>query len=82
MYLSAYADDITVFVNNAGDINCLSEALSLYEKASSAKVNWAKSEALWAGKREFESLPKLPGDLKWGREGLKLLGVYLGSNDY
>jgi len=42
MYLSAYADYMTVFVNNAGDINCLSEALSLYEKASSAKVNWAK----------------------------------------
>jgi len=44
MFLSAYADDITVFVNHTQDIKCLSEVLSLYEKASSAKVNWAKSE--------------------------------------
>jgi len=29
IYLSAYADDITVFVNNSGDINCLSEALTV-----------------------------------------------------
>ena len=41
---------ITVFVNNAEDINGLSEVLSLYEKASSAKVNWAKSEAFWVVK--------------------------------
>lgn len=74
--LSAYADDITVVVNHIQDIKCLSEVLILYEKASSAKVNWAKSEAFWAGKGEFESLPKLPGNLKWGKEGLKLLGVF------
>lgn len=47
--LSAYADDITVFVNNVQDVNDLSDALNVYEKASSAKVNWDKSEALWVG---------------------------------
>ncbi len=24
----------------------------------------------------------LPGGLKWGREGLKLLGVFLGTEQY
>ncbi len=45
-------------------------------------MNWAKSEAFWAGKGDFESLPQLPGDLKWDKEELKLLGVFLGSIDY
>ncbi len=60
MFLSAYADEITVFVNHTEDVKCLSEVLCLYEKASSAKVNWA----FWAGKGEFESLPQLPGGVR------------------
>ncbi len=63
--LSAYADDITVFVNNTQDDTFLSDALDVYEKASSSKVNWDKSEALWVGQDFSENLPKLPGNLKW-----------------
>ncbi len=63
--LSAYADDITVFVNNTQDDKFLSDALDVYEKASSSKVNWDKSEALWVGQDFSENLPKLPGNLKW-----------------
>lgn len=44
--LSAYADDVTVLIRGNGDIQCLEESLECYGKASSAKVNWAKSDAL------------------------------------
>ncbi len=64
-FLSTYADDITVFVNNTQDDTFLSDAFDVYEKASSSKVNWDKSEALWVGQVLSENLPKLPGNLKW-----------------
>ncbi|KAK3539877.1 hypothetical protein QTP70_015780, partial [Hemibagrus guttatus] len=47
----------------------------------SAKVNWAKSEAIlvgeWGGER-----PTLPGGLVWKKDGFKYLGVYLGNNEF
>lgn len=45
--LSAYADDITVMVRNTHDVQVIKEALKIYEGASSAKLNWQKTEALW-----------------------------------
>ncbi|MCJ8730194.1 hypothetical protein PDJAM_G00181370 [Pangasius djambal] len=64
------------------DINTLSKALELYKLASSAKVNWDKSEALWVGQEPPGGPPGLPGNLKWGRNGLKVLGVFLGTDDF
>lgn len=75
----AYADDITVFVNHNEDIKKLSVVLN-YEKASTARLNWHKSEAFWVGQGQFESIPQLPWDLRRGREGIKLLGIFLGSD--
>jgi len=40
--ITAYANDVTVFVNDDNDVKDLSRALELYEGASSAKVNWDK----------------------------------------
>jgi len=80
--LSAYADDITVFVKNTQDVEVLSDTLSVYEKASTAKVNWDKSEALWVGQGTSENLPLLSKDLKWKSEGFKILGIFFGSNEF
>uniref|UniRef100_A0A4W6F6F5 Reverse transcriptase domain-containing protein n=1 Tax=Lates calcarifer TaxID=8187 RepID=A0A4W6F6F5_LATCA len=82
LILSAYADDINIFVSNQEDVQCLQGALSLYEKATSARVNWAKSEALLLGQWRDRAVPFLPGGLKWEREGLKVLGVFLGTEGY
>ena len=54
----------------------------MYERASTAKVNWGKSEALQVGRWREEAAPVLPGGLQWGQQGLKVLGVYLGSAEY
>lgn len=47
--LSAYVDDITVFITGQEDITILTNTIKLYEKASSAKVNWTKSEGFIVG---------------------------------
>lgn len=48
--LSAYADDITIIIREQSDIQVLKWTLDCYGKASSAVVNWSKSDALWCGR--------------------------------
>ena len=74
--LSAYADDIMVFVKKQEDIKVLTETVSNFCKISSARVNWGKSEALAGGEGSIDRL-LLPGGLGWKRAGLKHLGIYL-----
>lgn len=59
-FLSAYADDVTVFVNGRDDINVLKNIVSDFNLLSSAKVNWGKSEAVWVGEWE-KRCTGLPG---------------------
>ncbi|MGL5102459.1 MAG: reverse transcriptase domain-containing protein, partial [Plesiomonas sp.] len=80
--LSAYADDVTVFIRGQDDIQVLKEQLALYERASSAKVNWSKCEGLLLGEWTCKQKPNLPAGLQWSREGMKCLGVFLGNNDF
>ncbi|KAJ3611229.1 hypothetical protein NHX12_021245, partial [Muraenolepis orangiensis] len=80
--LSAYADDISIFVSSQRDVQCLQDTLSLYERASSARVNWAKSSALLLGCWREQVVPSLPGGLQWETEGLKVLGVFLGTEAF
>lgn len=49
LVVSAYADDINVLVRDQRDVELLGSSLDLYERASSAKVNLEKSEALRVG---------------------------------
>ncbi|KAM6894042.1 uncharacterized protein FYW49_020396 [Xenentodon cancila] len=45
------------------DMARVAETLSVYEAASSAKVNWGKSEAILAGGWRDRDIPQLPGGL-------------------
>ena len=45
--------------------------------ASAARVNWKKNEALAVG----EWPGGLPQNLQWKREGMKYLGVFLGTSE-
>lgn len=47
--VSAYADDVNVFLKDEKDISMLKQGLQLFEDASSAKVNWTKTEACLIG---------------------------------
>uniref|UniRef100_A0A8C5D1K3 Reverse transcriptase domain-containing protein n=1 Tax=Gouania willdenowi TaxID=441366 RepID=A0A8C5D1K3_GOUWI len=76
--LSAYADDVVVFIKNQGDADILANTIEKFNKASAARVNWKKSEALAAGEWS-DGLPVLPQGLVWKTEGFKYLGVFLGK---
>uniref|UniRef100_A0A8C2X602 Reverse transcriptase domain-containing protein n=1 Tax=Cyclopterus lumpus TaxID=8103 RepID=A0A8C2X602_CYCLU len=82
LVVSAYADDVNVFVKDQRDVDVLGSTLALYERASSAKVNWGKSEALQVGQWLNKETPKLQGSIRWGRQDLKVLGVFLGTEEF
>ena len=60
----------------------MADSLEVYQKASSAKVNWEKSGALQLGNWGGGTAPSLPGGLRWEREGFKCLGVFLGTEEF
>ena len=47
--VSAFTDDITVFVSRHLDIKAVKKAVREYERIAGAKVNFDKSEGLQAG---------------------------------
>lgn len=80
--LSAYADDVTVIIRSNEDVCNLETALEIYQKASSARINWQKSTSLLLGKWEERACPKLPQHCSWSLEGFKVLGIFLGTEQY
>ena len=77
--LSAYADDVVIVLNKQADINTLVANVSVFNHISSAKVNWAKSEAVVVG-AGLQGTLSLPGGLTWKKGGIKYLGVFLGED--
>ncbi|KAI4874446.1 hypothetical protein NFI96_005561, partial [Prochilodus magdalenae] len=79
--VSAYADDIVAMVGSQTEVDVLSGILKDFQVLSSAKVNWAKSEAFlveeWKGDEA-----RLPDGLHWKKGGLKYLGVYLRDREF
>jgi hypothetical protein len=45
----AYADDVTIFISSVTELAEVEEDLQLYEKATGARINTAKSKALATG---------------------------------
>ena len=76
---SAYADDLCVLCTNNEGFDIIKEALRIYEKASSAKVNYSKSVGLWSG--SWKERDDLPLGLKWTKDGFKYLGIFLGNTE-
>ena len=76
--LSAYADDIVVFIKNQREVDILTNIVERFSVTSAARVNWGKSEALAVGEWR-DALPVLPQSLTWQKDGFKYLGVFLGK---
>lgn len=70
--LSAYADDIVIFVKNQTEVDSLSLMVDRFRRISSAKVNWEKGCALQIGKWSG-GIKALPGWLEWCKGGFKYL---------
>lgn len=82
LVISAYADDVHIFVRDQADVEALKDSLRVYVKASFAKVNSSKSEALQVGRWSERAVASLPSWLQCGNSGLKVLGDLLGNEGF
>ena len=76
--VSAFADDVTVFVSRLRDIEAVKEAVVEYEWIAGAKVNFDKSEGLRLG--AWRGSNTLPGPFRWSDGPIRILGVWFGPD--
>ena len=76
--VSAFADDVTVFVSRRQDIEAVKEAVVEYERIAGAKVNFDKSEGLRLG--AWRGSNTLPGPFRWSDGPICILGVWFGPD--
>ena len=74
--ISAFADDMTIFVSSRLDIIAVKKAAEKYEKVAGAKVNFDKSEGLWLS--AWRGSVPLPGPFRRSDGPVLILGVWLG----
>lgn len=74
--ISQYADDATNFLKTERSLFKLLEIVKKYEKGSGAKLNTAKSEAMWLGR--WRGNGATPYGLKWVNK-MRILGVYFSN---
>ncbi|CAM5078023.1 unnamed protein product, partial [Natator depressus] len=80
LVLLAYADDVLLVVQDAGDLARVEACQAIYSAASSARVNWVKSSGLAVGDwRRVSSLPPALQTIRWSAGPLLYLGVYLSA---
>ena len=76
--VSAFADDITVFVSHRLDIEAVKKAVGEYERIAGAKVNFDKSEGLQLG--AWRGSDTLQGPFRWSDGPVRILGVWFGPD--
>ncbi len=81
LILSACAADVVILVKNQDDVNMLVDVTDKFSVVSSARVNRKKSEALAVGEWH-KSLPVLPQNLAWKKDGLRYLGISSGNENW
>ena len=75
--IEQYADDIMTVVTDLESIAEIFEVFRRYELATNARINKTKTEALWIG--GWKHRTDNPYGLKWKRDWVKLLGIYIGN---
>uniref|UniRef100_A0A3B1J5L7 Reverse transcriptase domain-containing protein n=1 Tax=Astyanax mexicanus TaxID=7994 RepID=A0A3B1J5L7_ASTMX len=74
--ISAYADDVTIFIKSKNELEIILEYFKMYENASGAVLNVTKSECVWIGNPENKFMISIPET-----ENLKVLGIYFNNKD-
>ena len=72
--LTAYADDVNLYVTQSSDINIINSILSTYQSVSNAKVNWTKSCGLKMNGWDVGLSCKL--GISWNTKEQSFLGVF------
>ncbi len=76
--LTAFVDDVTVFIQNYEDFSLLESCISQFEKATNSKVNKAKTQTLSLG--TWTTRTVWPHEWIKPQHEIKLLGVYWSSD--
>ena len=76
--VSAFTDDITVFVSCRLEIKAVKKAVGVYERIAEAKANFDKSEGLRLG--AWISSDILPEPFRWSDGLICILGVWFGPD--
>ena len=77
--LTAYADDVNLYVTQSSDINIINNILSTYQSVSNAKVNWPKSCGLKMNSWDAGLYCKLC--ISWNTKEQSFLGAFFGGDD-
>ena len=75
--VSAYADDVSVFVTSERGFGAVGDTYDLFARASAARLNTRKTQGLWAG--SWIGRSDRPLICLWNDDGLSFLGVHLGN---
>jgi len=78
-----FADDMALYLKGSpSNLDKAQRVLTIFSKASGAKINWHKSAAIWANKNERSWHWGAEVGLKWipDGEGTRYLGVQIGSH--
>lgn len=71
--ISAFVDDVSVFINNPADLSRLEKCIEIFEKATNPKVNKAKSQFLKLGRWTDDS--QWPDTWLKSAKSIKILGI-------
>ena len=77
LYISQYADDTCMYVNDLESLKVIFHLLDLLTKGSGLKVNRDKSEAMGIGASSNYRHPVL--GVKWPKDSVKCLGIFFNS---
>jgi hypothetical protein len=75
-----YADDATIFVMNAHELEKVIQSLDLFGKVAGTKLNLQKCEGLWLGQNKNRQQNSSLYNIRWPREPIKYLGIYIGHD--
>ena len=75
--VSAYADDVSVFVSSERGFGAVGDTYDLFARASVARLNTRKTQGMWAG--SWIGRSDRPLNFSWNDDGLSFLGVHLGN---
>ncbi|PIK38629.1 pol-like protein [Apostichopus japonicus] len=70
-----YADDVTCVVSSLGSFRALSQDLSIFERATGAKLNPEKTKGLRLGSWRYRDLPF---GASWSDQNIKINGIWFG----
>ena len=76
--IALYADDMTLMVKDLASAKTALCIIKDFETSSGLNINIEKCEGLWLGSDHFRI--DTPLDIRWPKEPIKVLGIYLSYN--